>query len=365
MKTIKVRLKDRSYNILVGKDLIASCGRRLKGLDIGRDAIVITNNRVAGLFRRPVLRSLKSACLTALFLTVPDSEKAKSIRIVTGLIDRISRYDVGRRIFIIALGGGVVGDVAGFVSATYKRGIPYAQIPTTLLAQVDSAIGGKTAIDLPVAKNMVGAFYQPRLVISDIRALKTLPADQIRSGIAEVIKYGVIKDGVLFEYLEKNAGKIMALDDASLEFIVSRSSAIKAGIVSKDEFDRKDVRAALNFGHTLGHAVETASGYSGYSHGQAVAIGMAIASKISSRLGILPGREAARIISLIERFGLPSSIRKNLDFSDIYNAHQHDKKFAGTNRFVLPSRIGHVRIVEGVPDNVIRKVLKESTSPSN
>jgi len=301
------------------------------------------------------------AGFTALFLTVPDSEKAKSIRTVTSLIDRISRYDVGRRIFIIALGGGVVGDVAGFVAATYKRGISYVQIPTTLLAQVDSSIGGKTAIDLPVAKNMVGAFYQPKLVISDTAALKTLPARQIKSGIAEVIKYGVIMDRGLFEFLEKNRAKILGLDEAALEFIVSRSSAIKADIVSRDEFDKKKIRAALNFGHTIGHAVEAASGYSGYNHGQAVAIGMAAAAKISSMLGIIPAPDAARIIALIEKFGLPARIRKDLDLSDIFDAHRHDKKFSSdTNLFVLPSRIGGARVVEGVPNRVIRKILKES-----
>jgi 3-dehydroquinate synthase len=360
MKTIRVRLKERSYDILVGKGLLKSCGRQLKSLDIGKDAVVITNSRVATLFKKPLIKSLRSSGFTALILTVPDSEKAKSIRTLMSIIDHISRYDVGRRIFILALGGGVVGDVAGFAAATYKRGIPYIQVPTTLLAQVDSSIGGKTAVDLPVAKNMVGAFYQPRLVISDTQALKTLPAKQIKSGIAEVIKYGVIRDRGLFEFLEENREKILGLDEGSLEFIVSRSTSIKADIVSKDEFDRKKIRAVLNFGHTIGHAVEAASGYSGYSHGEAVAIGMAVASKISERLGILPSKDAARIIALIKKFGLPTRIRKDLDFSDIYSAHQHDKKFSKTNCLVLPSRIGHARVMEDVPDNVIRKVIKES-----
>lgn len=359
-KKIRVRLKDRSYDILVGKGLLDNCGCRLKALDIGKDPIVITNNRVAGLFRARLTGSLKKAGFSPLFLTVPDSEKAKSISTVAQLINRISRYDVGRRIFFIALGGGVIGDVAGFVAATYKRGTPYIQIPTTLLAQVDSSIGGKTAIDLPVAKNMVGAFYQPRLVMSDILSLKTLTAGQVRSGISEVIKYGVIADRGLFGFLERNLEKILDLDESALDFIVSRSSAIKADIVSRDEFDRKKIRAALNFGHTLGHAIETASGYAGYSHGQAVAIGMVIATNISLALGILPAPEASRIIALIENFGLPVRIKKGLDLSDIFDSHKHDKKFAGTNLFVLPSRIGHARIVEGVPDHVIRRALKEN-----
>lgn len=361
MKTIRVKLKDRSYGIVIGRGLIKSCGKLLDKLDgLGRDAIVITNNRIAKIFCKTLSRSLKSGGFSALVLTIPDSEKAKSILTVSKLIDRISRYDIRRRPFILALGGGVVGDVAGFVAATYKRGIPYVQIPTTLLAQVDSSIGGKTAVDLPVAKNMVGAFYQPRLVISDTQALDTLPVNQIRNGIAEVIKYAAIQDAGLFEFLEKNRNGILKLREKSIEFIVSRSSSIKAGIVSKDEFDRKKVRAVLNFGHTIGHAVETASGYSGYSHGQAVAIGMAAASKISENLGMLAPEESERIIGLITKFGLPARIRKDLDLSDIYDAHRHDKKFFRTNCFVLLSRIGHARVVENVPDNVIRKVLKES-----
>jgi len=363
MKRIRVPLKDRSYDIVVGRGLLKNCGAEIKRLALGSDAIVITNKRLAGLYKGQLESSLKRSGFTVRFELVPDSEKAKSIAVATRLLAGISAYDVHKSIFIIAFGGGVVGDLAGFVAASYKRGVPYVQVPTTLLAQVDSAIGGKVAVDLPVAKNLVGAFYQPRLVLSDVSLIKSLPLRQIRNGLAEVIKYGVIKDRSIFAFLEANCRKVLNGDGRALEYLIARCSRIKAGVVAKDERDAKGVRAILNYGHTMGHAIEAASGYSNrYNHGEAVAIGMIIASRVSASLGRVGPGEVLRIEALVRMAGLPV-IAKGLKFGDIYKAHLHDKKFVrGKNRFVLPVKIGAVKVVEGVPDALVKSALKKHLS---
>ena len=359
MKKIEVSLKGRSYDILIGRGLLERCGALLKGLRIGRDAVVITNRRLSLLYGKAVRQSLKRASLSVRFELVPNSEKAKSAKIAAALINRISAYDKSKSVFIAAFGGGVVGDLAGFVAAVYKRGIPYVQLPTTLLAQVDSAIGGKVAIDLPVAKNLVGAFYQPKLVISDVSLIKSLPARELKNGLAEVIKSGVISDAKLFKYLEKNYKRILRGEAGALEFVVARSAAIKGSIVQKDEFDTKGLRMILNCGHTIGHAIEAASGYSKrYSHGEAIAIGMVAAAKMSCRLGLLNYADSDRIEALIKRIGLPTRI-VGLKLRDIYEAHFHDKKFVGgQNRFVLPTGIGNSRVVKNVAPSVIRAVIE-------
>ncbi len=364
MKKIRVSLGDRSYDILIGHGLLKDAGPVSRRLDIGRDAVIITNKTLASLYKRPLERSFAKAGITSRFELVPDSEKAKSLNILTGLLQRIASYDKNRSIFIVAFGGGVIGDLAGFAAAIYKRGIPYIQIPTTLLAQVDSSIGGKTAVDLPVAKNLIGAFYQPKAVISDISLTLSLSGRQIRNGLAEIIKYGVIKDAHLFKYLEKNYKKILARDRAALEYAVSRSSSIKAKTVETDEFDNKGRRVILNFGHTIGHAIEAASGYAGkYNHGEAIAIGMIAASRISLKLGIAKDREMARIKGLISACGLAVSA-KGINFSKVYNSHLHDKKFTRRmNRFVLPVKIGYVKTVVGVPEGMVKEAIRERVKP--
>lgn len=360
MKKVKVFLKERSYNIVIGRGVLGTSGRALRSLDIGRDAVVITNARLAGLYGAKLEKSLEQAGFSVRIECVPDSEKAKSIAVATRVLNRMSAYDVGKKIFVVAFGGGVIGDLAGFVAAVYKRGIPYVQIPTTLLAQVDSSIGGKSAVDLPVAKNLVGAIHQPRIVLADTSLINSLPKRQIGSGLAEVIKYGVIRDRKLFAFLESNIRKLLSGDSAALEFVVSRCAVIKAGVVAKDEFDRIGVRAILNYGHTIGHAVEAASSYSGrYNHGEAVAIGMIAANGMSTSLGLMKKAEAGRVEALIKKAGLPTAV-KGVRLPAIYASHLHDKKFTGaTNRFVLPVRIGAVRIVKNVPDRDIRTALKE------
>ena len=356
VKRIHISLKERSYDVLIGRGLIKKCADILKRLNIGRDAVVITNPKVKKLYGNILAGSLKRGGFSVRFEVVPDSERAKSIKSAYKLLEDIARYDQRRRIFIIALGGGVIGDLAGFVASIYKRGVPYVQIPSTLLAQVDSSIGGKTAIDLALAKNMAGSFYQPRIVISDTSLLNTLSKRELANGLAEIIKYGVIKDKRLFEFLEKNYSRALKRETAALDFLIAASVRIKADIVNKDELDKKGVRAILNFGHTIGHAIESAARYSNlYNHGEAISIGMTVASRIALALGLATRAEYARIEFLITNVGLPVKA-KGITFDSLRNSYTRDKKFIyGKNRLILPVEIGKVKVVSGVPDSIIKK----------
>ncbi len=362
MNSIKVNLGNRSYRIVVGYDILPSIGAYITKLNIGRDAYVITNLAIKKKYASPLASALNTCGFHLRFRIIPDSEKSKSVAVFSSIISDIAKFDKKKRTFVIAFGGGVVGDLSGFVASIYKRGIPYIQVPTTLLAQVDSAIGGKTGIDLEEGKNLVGAFYQPRLVFSDVRFLKTLDQRQIRSGLAEVIKYGIIKDKTLFVYLEKNYRDVLRLKPSALEYIVNRCAGIKAEIVEKDEREEKGIRTILNFGHTIGHAIEAAAGYKSYTHGEAVALGMLAASDISCSLGLLDYSLAKRIEKLVKSIGLPLKI-KRLSLQGIVNAHYRDKKFIGSrNRFVLSSSIGRTNLVENVPLEVIKQALLKRLS---
>lgn len=364
MTTIRLPLGDRSYNILIGSRILSKAGAILKKLSIGTDAVIITNPRLARLYSGILNRSLAASGISARTELVPDSEKAKSISVAENVLGRIAEHDTMKKVFIVALGGGVTGDLAGFLASVYKRGIPYVQIPTTLLAQVDSAIGGKVALDLPVAKNMIGAFHQPSMVISDTGVLATLPRRQLANGLAEIIKYGVIRDAKLFAYLEKNYRKILSSDPSALEYVISRSSAIKAAVVARDEHDIAGIRAILNYGHTIGHAIEAAAGYSGrYNHGEAVAIGMVCAGRISFIMGMIGKDSFDRIYGLVRKCGLPTE-PEGLTIASIMNSYRHDKKFVNKkNRLVLPTAIGRVRIVEDVPEKIILDALKDRRCP--
>lgn len=361
MKKLRVKLGKRSYDIIIGSGLIGRLGEFIKRLKTGSDAVIITNPAICSLYIKAVERGLKAEGLNTAVIKIPDTETSKSNREVIRIIKSIAELDRGGGVFILTLGGGVVGDVGGFAASVYKRGIPYIQAPTTLLAQVDSSIGGKVAIDLAAAKNLVGAFYQPRLVVSDIDLLRSLPPRQIRSGLAEIIKYGVIEDRALFGFLEDNTEKILRLDKMSLEYVIFRSCRIKADIVSRDEYDKKGIRMKLNYGHTVGHAIEAAAGFSTlYSHGEAIAIGMAAAARIAQKMGMLKEKDAGRIEALIRKAGLPVKISKKVGINRIMKAHAYDKKMIrGVNRFVLPAGIGRVRIRENIPAGLILGVLKE------
>jgi 3-dehydroquinate synthase len=364
MKIIKLKLKERSYKIIVAEGILKDLAKFSAKLNIGSDAYLISNALIKRKYGKIILSGFKKSGLSVRFKTIPDTEKSKSIETLAEVMQDIAAYDKKKDLFIAAFGGGVVGDLSGFIASIYKRGIPYIQIPTTLLAQVDSAIGGKTAIDLSAGKNLAGAFYQPRLVLSDIGLLKTLDKKQISSGLAEVIKYALIKDPALFAYLQKNITKIISLKSAELEHVVAACSAIKARIVEKDEREEKSIRTILNFGHTIGHAIETAGGFKGYSHGQAVGLGMLAASYISVDLGLLDPREKKKIFALIKMAGLPMKI-KGISLDSIINAHYRDKKFIGAkNRFVLIKNIGKTEIRENIPLGIIKAALNKLLWPT-
>lgn len=358
MRIIRVNLKAYSHNIIVGKKLLPHLGGIIRKLGIGKDAFIITNSLIKNKYAASLKRSLKKGGFTIKYQVVADTERSKSIEGVFSIIKNLSNYDKKRMIFIIALGGGVIGDLAGFVASIYKRGIPYVQVPTTLLAQIDSSIGGKTAIDLREGKNLVGAFYQPRLILTDISNLSSLSSRQIRTGLSEAIKYGIIKDKILFRYIEKNYRDILKLDKKKIEFLVYRCSKIKAKIIEQDEKEKRGMRTILNFGHTLGHAIEVAGGFKRYNHGEAVALGMIAATYISKKMGFIPNTLYQRIRNLIKSTGLPIKL-KRVSLFRIIQAHYRDKKFLGKeNRFVLIKGIGEAVIVKNVKLKIIKEALK-------
>ncbi len=358
MTSVAVDLKDRAYEIVVGADILPRLGAAVEGLRLGRDAVVVTDTAVRRLYGRVVARTLREGGGTVKSFAVPPGEESKAAAKVFALVEEIARYDVRRSVFIVALGGGVVGDLAGFVAAVYKRGVAYIQVPTTLLAQIDSAIGGKVGIDLPVGKNLMGAFHQPRLVWSDVTFLRSLDDRQIRNGLAEAVKYGVICDPGLFRFIERRADDLLSRDPGALTEVVLRCSRIKARIVAGDERETRGMRTILNFGHTVGHAVEAAAGFQGYQHGEAVALGMRVALDISRRLGLIERGLQERVEDLLSGIGLPERI-SGIPLPAILRHMAHDKKFlAGRNRFVLVTDIGRVRVTEGVPSSVIREAVR-------
>ena len=358
MKRIKVDLGPRSYYINTGKGVLSSAGKIIRNVSRPRACFVVSNKKVRGLYGSKLKKSLESAGLHAMFFDVPDSESAKSHNSWFQLVKSLARFDKGKGACLVALGGGVIGDLVGFAASTYRRGIDFIQVPTTLLAQVDAAIGGKTAIDLDFAKNMVGAFHQPRAVIADTAVLKTLPLRQIRNGLSESIKYAVIFDKGLFSYLEKNMKNILMLNPSCLEYIVARCARLKAEVVNVDEQEKKGYRSILNFGHTIGHALESASSYaSSIHHGEAVAIGMLAAFDIAVSMGMAESSSAERLESILKSAGLPAKA-KGISPSKVLSAALYDKKTVnGKRRWILPRSIGHVAVCSEVPEDIIKKAV--------
>ncbi|MBU1086475.1 MAG: 3-dehydroquinate synthase [Candidatus Omnitrophica bacterium] len=362
MKIVKLELSERSYPIVITKDDFNNLAGRLKQGALGNEAFIISNPIISRLYGQALKTALLAVEIKSNVYNIKDSESSKSIDQYIKTISKISSIDTKKRLFCIALGGGVVGDLTGFVAATYKRGIPYIQVPTTLLAQVDSAIGGKTAIDLASGKNLVGAFFQPKLVYSNVSLLASLPKRQISSGLAEVVKYGMIIDKNLFAFLEKNYQKILKLDKDCLIRIISTASKIKARIVANDEKETKGLRTILNFGHTIGHALETAADYTNLNHGEAISIGMVGACRIAQEIGILESKVTQQLIDLLQKFKLPVKAKK-IDLKKVYQAFYRDKKFInGKIRMVVPSRIGHVIVTEDIPFEIIQKIIKRSVN---
>ncbi|MBI3252196.1 MAG: 3-dehydroquinate synthase [Candidatus Omnitrophica bacterium] len=367
MRALQVRLKDRSYPIFVGRDILSRAADVLNKVKISqKHAIVVSQKEIAAHCQWRLTDALAKGGVEAAFFLTPaakSSEAAKSQGTYFKLIKQLALLDgKGRSVFLIALGGGVIGDLTGFAAAVYRRGIPYIQIPTTLTAQVDSAIGGKTGIDLPEGKNLLGAIYQPRAVLSDTALLDTLPDRHWSDGFAEVIKYGVIRDARLFSILEKNGKEGIRKNHRLLEKVILRCARIKARIVSEDEWDKKDIRIVLNFGHTAGHAIEAASRFSReVTHGQAVAVGMLIASDIADSLGVLKDKTlTGRLEKTLLKFDLPL-FYKGLSTEALFRAMGYDKKKtdSGKNRFVLPVTIGKTAVVSDVPTDVLTKALEK------
>ncbi|MFA6129678.1 MAG: 3-dehydroquinate synthase [Candidatus Omnitrophota bacterium] len=357
MHKVTVNLGRRSYDIIIGSSIIKKLGPYLLKLNIGLDAYIVTNTLLKDKYGAILSSVLLKNGFNCRFKTVLDSEKSKSLESAGCLINDLAKFDRKRKVFIIAFGGGVVGDLAGFIASVYKRGIAYVQIPTTLLAQVDSAIGGKTAVDLDLGKNLVGAFYQPNLVFSEINFLKSLDKRQVASGMAEIIKYAIIKDNSLFCYLEKKHKDVFNGHPAVLERIISACSNIKAAIVSRDEKEASGLRTILNFGHTIGHAIESACAYKNYNHGEAVSLGMIAALDLSCKLGLIENRLSLRIENLIKLYGLPVKL-KGVSIDKVIDAYYHDKKFTGKqNKLVLIRGIAKPVIVKNVALNLIKEAV--------
>jgi len=352
VSVLTVNLAENSYNILTGCGLLSSAGQLCMDLGLGSRVAVITNPTVNALYGDIVSSSLAAAGFTVTVIEMPDGEEYKCATTLSRVYDALIEAGLDRRSFIVALGGGVVGDLAGFAAATYLRGIPFVQVPTTLLAQVDSSVGGKTAIDHPRGKNLIGAFYQPRIVLIDVETLATLPDREYRAGLAEVIKYGVALDLPFFEYLEQHAEEIIARDAVCLEYLIRRCCEIKAHVVELDEKE-SGLRAVLNYGHTLGHAFETVAGYCEMVHGEAVALGMVLASRISAELGHCSAEDVTRISSLITRLGL-QVLPPEADRSKLLEAVLTDKKSRnGTISFICNQGIGNFAVEQILPDKML------------
>ncbi len=349
---------DRPYTITIGPGLLGD-GALLAATLRGGDAFVISDDAVAPLYLQRVLDALCAARPGARLAhwAMPAGEASKTLSRFGEAIDAIARAGARRDATVYALGGGVVGDLAGFAAAAWMRGVDCVQLPTTLLAMVDSSVGGKTAVDLPQGKNLVGAFHPPRAVLADTATLRTLPARELRAGLAEVVKYGAIVDAGFLDWLDAHAEALLAMDDAALGEAIARSCAHKAAIVERDPFEHGE-RALLNFGHTFGHAIETGQGYGGLIHGEAVAVGMVQAARLSEHLGLASAADTARLRDLLQRFGLPVDPPPGLDADELLAHMRLDKKAEAAGlRFIVWDGPGRARVQAGVPEDAVRAVL--------
>ncbi len=353
MKELRVELKENSYPIYIGSGLLQQKQILLKHIK-SKQVLVVTNTTIAPLYLDKLIKSLIDFQVEVIEL--PDGEQYKKLEYISKIFDCLLEKKFSRNATLVALGGGVIGDMGGFAAACYQRGIPFIQIPTTVLAQVDSSVGGKTGVNHPLGKNMIGAFYQPQCVIADMDVLDTLDDRQLIAGIAEVIKYGLIRDLDFFEWLEKNMSLLLARDKQALAYVIERSCINKAEVVAEDEFET-GIRAILNLGHTFGHAIETGTGYGQYLHGEAVSIGMGYAADLSKRMGWLSELDVTRILALLKLAGLPveppadMSVEQFLDFMSV------DKKNVDGNiRLILLKSIGEATL----PINVEQKQLEQT-----
>lgn len=354
MPTLQVELGARRYPIHIDRGLLDRPERIAEGVP-GRHALIVTDAHVAPLYLAKVEAALAGKIARSVIL--PPGEQEKTLARFAELMDALAALGASRDATVIALGGGVVGDLAGFAAACWMRGVRLVQIPTTLLAMVDSSVGGKTAVDLPAGKNLVGAFHQPAAVIADTDTLRTLPERELRAGLAEVVKYGALGDADFFAWLETHAAALLARDADTLAEAIERCCAHKAAIVARDETESGE-RALLNFGHTFGHAIETEQGYGGLRHGEAVAVGMVLAARLSQALGLAAATDTGRLAALLERLGLPVAIPAGLAPETLLARMRLDKKNrSGRLRLILWRGIGRAEIAEGVAEDAVHAVL--------
>lgn len=360
MVRVTVPLADRAYEVVIGAGVIERAGEHLPHLPNAEQAFVVSDRTVSAEWLEPLAEGLRARGLSTVWLGVPEGEEAKSIQVASALYRQLAMQEAHRDDVVVALGGGAVGDLAGFVAATYMRGVRFVQVPTTLTAQVDAAIGGKTAVNLPEGKNLVGAFYQPVAVLADVGALATLPDRDFRSGMAEVAKYALTLDPELLDLLERRLPDVLARDLDVMEGLVARCVRAKARTVAEDERDAGG-RLILNYGHTLGHALERLDSFVGRSHGEAIAVGMVFAARLSEAMDLAPAGLVARHARLLASLGLePDGILPAQE--QVLAAIRLDKKYLGGVRFVLLEDVGRPRVVEGVSDALIRTTLREMGS---
>jgi 3-dehydroquinate synthase len=357
MSKLRIELGDRGYDIHVGDGLIDKAGELIAGASKGRAAAIVTNRRIGDLYAGRLVESLKKSGISAGVITIPAGERYKTLGTVARVYEKLLDLRLDRGGIVIGLGGGVVGDLAGFAAATYLRGVDLIQAPTSLLAQVDASVGGKTGVDLSRGKNLVGAFHQPKLVLVDISVLRTLPGREFRCGLAEVIKHGIIRDSEYFAFLEKNLGAIKRLEPGALEHTITRSCEIKADVVQQDEREA-GLRRILNFGHTVGHAIESLTGYRKYKHGEAVAIGMVTAALVAREMGTSDSDLVTRIVGMLKAAGLPHSFPEGIGHKEIVAAMGLDKKVAqGRLHVVLVNSIGSAFVSDKVTAEIWLKAL--------
>lgn len=358
MTDIPVNLGSRSYRIQVASGALGTVGAELAKLRVGRKAVLVSDPTVTRLHGEPVAESLRTAGFDVIRVTIPEGEQAKRLETAREMWDQLLDAGCDRTATVVALGGGAVGDLAGFVAATYMRGMNFVQVPTTLLAQVDASIGGKTAIDHPRAKNLIGAFHQPRLVVVDPVVLTTLPDREFRSGLAEVIKHGIVLDAGYFGDLEASIEALLARDLPTLERVVAGSCRLKAQVVERDEQDT-ELRWSLNYGHTIGHALEAATGFGRWAHGEAVSLGIVVEARLAERLGISRPATTDRQLGLLGAAGLPVTGLRT-EPTAVVEALSRDKKSRdGRLSFVFAPEIGSFRLVSEVPKEAVLQVLKD------
>lgn len=353
--TVKIALGQRSYEILIGENLLLS--DNILPVISGKQVLIVTNTTIKPLYLERMCQALSDKEIHVVELE--DGEQYKNMQTLERIFDALLRVPCDRRVTLVALGGGVIGDITGFAAACYQRGVPFVQIPTTLLAQVDSSVGGKTAVNHPLGKNMIGAFYQPKRVIADLSLLKTLPAREFSAGMAEVIKYGLIADVAFFNWLEDNIDALMQLSTEALGYAVKVSCQTKARIVEKDEMEQ-GVRAILNLGHTFGHAIETGLGYGTWLHGEAVAMGMLMAAHMSHKMGMLSTEQVSRIRALLEKANLPVGKLEGLSGAQMLQLMGRDKKVAdGAINLILMRDIGDAFITSEYEMSLLQQTIDE------